>query len=74
MSELGSTTGTWAERLEFLKGSAEQRVLNAPMPPAAMEQLIADEKADPLGRFKGSPVHYMGRWWRLNELRSHLIW
>ncbi|MFE1781100.1 hypothetical protein ACFW9F_00535 [Streptomyces sp. NPDC059506] len=68
MAEPGSTTVTWAERMELLKDSAQQRVLNAPMPPAAMEQLIADEKADPLGRFEGSPVRYMDRWWRLNEL------
>ncbi|MFH8257621.1 hypothetical protein [Streptomyces roseolus] len=49
--------------MELLKDSAQQRVLNAPMPPAAMEQLIADEKADVLGLFEGSPVRYMGRWW-----------
>ncbi|MFF8880755.1 hypothetical protein [Streptomyces flaveolus] len=53
--------------MELLKDSAQQRLLNAPMPPAAMEQLIADEKADVLGRFEGSPVHYTGRWWRRNE-------
>lgn len=67
MAETGNTTVTWAERMELLKDSAQQRVLNAPMPPAAMEQLMADEKADALGRFEGSPVHYMDRWWRLNE-------
>ncbi|MFI0813448.1 hypothetical protein [Streptomyces echinatus] len=67
MAEPGSPTVTWAERMELLKGSAQQRVLNAPMPPAAMERLIADEKADMLGRFEGSPVRYMGRWWRRDE-------
>jgi hypothetical protein len=67
MAEPGSPTVTWAERMELLKDSAQQRVLNAPMPPAAMEQLISEEKADVLGRFEGSPVHYMGRWWRRNE-------
>ncbi|MEU1076293.1 MULTISPECIES: hypothetical protein [unclassified Streptomyces] len=67
MAEPGSPTVTWAERMELLKDSAQQRVLNAPMPPAAMEQLIADEKADVLGQFEGSPVRYMGRWWRRNE-------
>ncbi|MFJ5951348.1 hypothetical protein [Streptomyces noursei] len=67
MAEPGNTAVTWAERMELLKDSAQQRVLNAPMPPAAMEQLIADERADALGRFEGSPVRYMDRWWRLNE-------
>ncbi|MEW2259771.1 hypothetical protein [Streptomyces sp. NPDC047869] len=69
MAAPGSTTTvTWAERMELLKDSAQQRVLNAPMPPAAMEQLIADRKADALGRFEGSPVRYLDRWWRLHEL------
>ncbi|MEU3640945.1 hypothetical protein AB0H23_32570 [Streptomyces albogriseolus] len=67
MAEPGSPTVTWAERMELLKDSAQQRVLNAPMPPAAMEQLISEEKAKVLGRFEGSPVRYMGRWWRRNE-------
>ena len=59
MAAPGSTTTvTWAERMELLKDSAQQRVLNAPMPPAAMEQLIAVRKADALGRFEGSPVRY----------------
>jgi hypothetical protein len=68
MAEPGNTTVTWAERMELLKDSAQQRVLNAPMPIAAMEQLLADGKADALGRFEGSPVRYMDRWWRANEL------
>lgn len=68
MAEPGNTTVTWAERMELLKDSAQQRVLNAPMPTAAMEQLIADGKADALGRFEGSPVRYMDRWWRVEEL------
>ncbi|MFD7954254.1 hypothetical protein ACFV4X_12235 [Streptomyces ardesiacus] len=67
MAEPGNPTVTWAERMELLKDSAQQRVLNAPMPPAAMDQLIADEKAALLGRFEGSPVRYMDRWWRRNE-------
>ncbi|WP_440580927.1 hypothetical protein [Streptomyces sp. PT19] len=67
MAEPGYTTGTWAERMELLKDSAQQRVLSAPMPPAAMEQLLADGKADALGRFAGSPVRYMDRWWRIDE-------
>ncbi|MFB6984530.1 hypothetical protein [Streptomyces sp. NPDC056304] len=37
------------------------------MPTPAMEQLLADGKADALGRFEGSPVRYMDRWWRANE-------
>lgn len=68
MAEPGNTTVTWAERMELLKDTAQQRVLNAPMPTAAMEQLLADGKADTLGRFEGSPVHYMDRWWRVDEL------
>lgn len=67
MAETGNTTVTWAERIELLKDSAQQRVLNAPMPTAAMEQLLADGKAEALGRFKGSPVRYMDRWWRADE-------
>ncbi|RAJ52899.1 hypothetical protein K388_05999 [Streptomyces sp. KhCrAH-43] len=67
MTEPGNPTVTWAERMELLKDSAQQRVLTAPMPPAAMEQLIADEKAAVLGRFEGSPVRYMDRWWRHND-------
>ena len=67
MAEPGTTAVSWAERMELLKDSAQQRVLNAPMPPAAMEQLLADGKADALGRFEGSPVHYMDRWWRVDE-------
>ncbi|MFF8618627.1 hypothetical protein [Streptomyces sp. NPDC015350] len=67
MAEPGNDTVTWAERMELLKDSAQQRVLNASMPAAAMEQLIADEKAVALGPFEGSPVYYMDRWWRLNK-------
>lgn len=67
MAEPGTTAVTWAERMELLKDSAQQRVLTAPMPTAAMEQLLADGKAHPLGRFEDSPVHYMDRWWRANE-------
>ncbi|MFI5864595.1 hypothetical protein [Streptomyces sp. NPDC051546] len=63
-----TTTVTWAERMELLRDSAQERVLTAPMPSAAMEQLLADGKADALGRFEGSPVRYMDRWWRLNEV------
>jgi hypothetical protein len=68
MADLGSPTVTWAERMELLKDSAQQRVLTAPMPPAAMEQLIADEKAHVLGPFEDSPVRYMGRWWWQNDM------
>lgn len=64
MAEPGNTAVTWAERMELLKDSAQQRVLNAPMPSAAMDQLLTDRKADALGGFEGSPVRYMGRWWR----------
>lgn len=67
MAEPGNTTVTWAERMELLKDSAQQRVLSAPMPTAAMEQLLADGKANALGRFEGSPVRYMDRWWRVDE-------
>ncbi|MGW3928704.1 hypothetical protein ACWECC_11440 [Streptomyces microflavus] len=67
MAEPGNTAVTWAERMELLKDSAQQRVLNAPMPVAAMEQLLADGKADALGRFEGSPVRYLDRWWRADE-------
>ncbi|MER6432078.1 hypothetical protein ABT272_30785 [Streptomyces sp900105245] len=68
MAEPGTPTATWAERMELLKDSAQQRVLHAPMPTAAMEQLIAEGKADALGRFEGSPVRYMDRWWRPDGL------
>jgi hypothetical protein len=69
MAEPGNTTVVpWAERMELLKDSAQQRVLNAPMPTAAMEQLLREGKAAALGRFEGSPVHYMDRWWRQDEL------
>ncbi|WP_246097534.1 hypothetical protein [Streptomyces botrytidirepellens] len=67
MAEPGNPTVTWAERMELLKDSAQQRVLNAPMPTAAMAQLLADGKADALGRFEGSPVRYMDRWWREDD-------
>ncbi|MFD6329169.1 hypothetical protein ACFWGI_06270 [Streptomyces niveus] len=68
MAEPGSAAVTWAGRMELLKDSSQQRVLTAPMPTAAMEQLLADGKAHLLGRFEDSPVHYMGRWWRAGEL------
>ncbi|WP_331732858.1 hypothetical protein OG613_48795 (plasmid) [Streptomyces sp. NBC_00015] len=68
MAEPGNTTVTWAERMELLKDSAQQRLLNAPMPTAAMEQLLAEKKAVALGRFEDSPVHYLDRWWRADEL------
>ncbi|MFI1700410.1 hypothetical protein ACH419_31135 [Streptomyces bobili] len=68
MAESGNTTVTWAERMELLKDSAQQRLLNAPMPTAAMEQLLAEGKAEALGRFEGSPVRYMDRWWKAEEL------
>ncbi|WP_256098636.1 hypothetical protein [Streptomyces agglomeratus] len=66
MAEPGNTV-TWADRMELLRDSAQQRVLNAPMPTAAMEQLLADGTAHALGRFEGSPVHYLDRWWRASE-------
>ncbi|MFE9250847.1 hypothetical protein [Streptomyces sp. NPDC007088] len=68
MVEPGNTAVTWAERMELLRDSAQQRVWTAPMPTAAMEQLVADGKATTLGRFEDSPVRYMDRWWRANEL------
>ncbi|MEV4868575.1 hypothetical protein [Streptomyces syringium] len=68
MAEPGNTAVTWAERMELLRDSAQQRALTAPMPAAAMEQLLADGKAHALGRFEDSPVHYMDRWWRADEL------
>lgn len=67
MAELSSTGVTWTERMELLRDSAQQRVLTAPMPTAAMEQLLADGKAHALGNFEDSPVHYMERWWRASE-------
>lgn len=67
MAEPSTPTVTWAERIELLKDSAHQRVLSAPMPTAAMEQLLADGKALALGRFEASPVHYLDRWWRPSE-------
>ncbi|WP_225637431.1 hypothetical protein [Streptomyces solaniscabiei] len=67
MAEPGSTV-TWAERMENLRDSAQLRVLAAPMPRAAMDQLLADGKAQALGNFEGSPVHYLGRWWRAGDL------
>ncbi|MFJ5819397.1 hypothetical protein ACIQGT_36725 [Streptomyces sp. NPDC093108] len=68
MAEPGNTAVTWAERMELLRDAAQQRVLTAPMPTAAMGQLLADGKANALGRFEDSPVHYMDRWWRPSEL------
>ncbi|MFE7649901.1 hypothetical protein [Streptomyces phaeoluteigriseus] len=68
MAESGNPTVTWAERMELLKDSAQQRVVSAPMPAAAMEQLLAEGKSDALGEFEGSPVRYMDRWWRAGEL------
>lgn len=67
MAEPGTPTASWAERMELLKDSAQQRVLSAPMPTTAMEQLLADKKALALGSFADSPVHYLGRWWRPSE-------
>ncbi|MCZ1012291.1 hypothetical protein [Streptomyces lydicus] len=67
MAESGNVAATWAERMELLKDTAQDRVLNAPMPNAAMEQLISDGKALTLGRFDASPVHYLDRWWRPSE-------
>lgn len=67
MAEPGNTAVTWAERMELLRGSAQERVLKAPMPTSAMEQLLADGKAAALGGFEGSPVRYMDRWWRASE-------
>ncbi|MFF8431041.1 hypothetical protein ACF07Y_39090 [Streptomyces sp. NPDC016566] len=68
MAEPSTPTVTWAARMELLKDSAQQRLLHALMPTAAMEQLIADGKAEALGQFEGSPVHYMNRWWRPDGL------
>lgn len=67
MAEPANPVVTWADRMELLKDSAQQRVLNTPMPDPAMEQLIADGKALALGRFDASPVHYMNRWWRPSD-------
>lgn len=64
MAEPGTQEVSWAERMESLKNSAQQRVLNAPMPASAMDRLLADGEATVLGNFENSPVQYMGRWWR----------
>jgi len=66
MAEPGTQTAAWAERLELLKDTAHQRVLTAPMPTPAMDQLLTDGKATVLGTFGGSPVRYLDRWWRLS--------
>ncbi|WP_327411243.1 hypothetical protein OG458_41645 (plasmid) [Streptomyces sp. NBC_01281] len=68
MSEPGNAEVPWSERMTLLLDSTQQRVLTAPMPDVAMEQLLADGKARKLGPFKDSPVHYMNRWWRPCEL------
>ncbi|WP_327391360.1 hypothetical protein OG728_38425 (plasmid) [Streptomyces microflavus] len=67
MAEPGNTPVSWNHRMELLRDSAQQRVLTAPMPTAAMEQLLADGKAHALGQFEDSPVRYMDRWWRTGE-------
>lgn len=67
MAEPGTQAVTWAARMEHLRDSAQQRVLGAPMPIPAMDQLLADGKATALGHFEGSPVHYMNHWWRLTD-------
>ncbi|MEU9421002.1 hypothetical protein [Streptomyces sp. NPDC048272] len=64
MAQPNTEPAAWASRMELLRDSAQQRVLTAPMPHPAMEQLLADAKAVAMGPFEGSPVHYMNRWWR----------
>lgn len=59
MAEPGNTTVTWAERMELLKDSAQQRLLNAPMPTAAMEQLLAEKR---LSRSDGSRTARCTTW------------
>ncbi|MFE2852698.1 hypothetical protein ACFXJO_16405 [Streptomyces lavendulae] len=53
--------------MHSLRDSAQQRVLTAPMPTPAMDQLLAEGKADAMGPFEGSPIRYMNRWWRQSE-------
>ncbi|MFF1678359.1 hypothetical protein ACFVYG_20260 [Streptomyces sp. NPDC058256] len=67
MAEPGTPTVTWTDRLAQLKDSAQERVLSAPMPTEAMEQLLTDGKAFVLGRFEDSPARYLDHWWRPSE-------
>ncbi|MFD6465397.1 hypothetical protein [Streptomyces goshikiensis] len=67
MAEPSTEPSAWAARMHSLRDSAQQRVLTAPMSVPAMDQLMADGKADAMGPFEGSPIRYMNRWWRQTE-------
>ncbi|MET8676098.1 hypothetical protein ABZW18_00450 [Streptomyces sp. NPDC004647] len=67
MPEPAAYPEIWADRLTTLKDSAHQRVLAAPMPAAAMTQLLETGRATELGPFAQSPVRYLDRWWRETE-------
>ncbi|MEU6070531.1 hypothetical protein ABZ864_40355 [Streptomyces sp. NPDC047082] len=67
MPEPGVQSATWTDRMELLRDSAQQRLLEAPMPADVMDRLLTDGKAAELGLFEGSPVRYMSRWWRKSE-------
>ncbi|WP_327309799.1 hypothetical protein OG730_41690 (plasmid) [Streptomyces sp. NBC_01298] len=67
MAEPSTEPSAWASRMQSLRDSAQQRVLTAPMPIPAMDQLLADGKAEAMGPFEGSPIRYMNRWWRQTE-------
>ncbi|MFE4309165.1 hypothetical protein ACFRR6_24310 [Streptomyces sp. NPDC056891] len=67
MAEPSTEPSAWASRMHSLRDSAQQRVLTAPMPVPAMDQLLADGKAHAMGPFDGSPIRYMNRWWRQTE-------
>lgn len=64
MSDHRANLPTPAQRLQE---AALQRIVAAPIPDAALQELIATGKARALADFTGAPVRYVDRWWRSDE-------
>ncbi|WP_326581737.1 hypothetical protein OIE69_44015 (plasmid) [Actinacidiphila glaucinigra] len=67
MAEDTSPTSQGTGRFESVRDSAQQRILEAPLPGDAMKRLIQEGRASRLGDFPGSPVRFMDRWWRWED-------
>lgn len=64
VSDHTSSPSTPAQRLQM---AALQRIVAAPIPDAALQELVAKGKAKPLADFTWAPVRYADRWWRTDD-------
>ncbi|MGX5185723.1 hypothetical protein ACWKT5_23595 [Streptomyces avermitilis] len=64
VSDHTANSPTPAQRLQ---AAALQRIVAAPIPDVAMQELIEKGKASVLADFTGAPIRYADRWWRTDD-------